>query len=74
MEIVEKVPAKINLTLNVLNKRPDGFHEMRMVMTSIDLSDHLTFNERNDQQITLTSNAAFIPLNKKILYIKQFAY
>lgn len=65
MEIVEKVPAKINLTLNVLNKRPDGFHEMRMVMTSIDLSDHLTFNERNDQQITLTSNAAFIPLNKK---------
>lgn len=65
MEIVEKAPAKINLTLNVLNKRPDGFHEMRMVMTSIDLSDHLTFNERNDQQITLTSNAAFIPLNKK---------
>lgn len=38
---------------------------MRMVMTSIDLSDHLTFNERNDQQITLSSNAAFIPLNKK---------
>lgn len=65
MEIVEKAPAKINLTLNVLNKRPDGFHEMRMVMTSVDLSDHLTFNERNDQQITLTSNAAFIPLNKK---------
>lgn len=65
MEIVEKAPAKINLTLNVLNKRPDGFHEMRMVMTSIDLSDHLTFNERNDQQITLSSNAAFIPLNKK---------
>lgn len=65
MEIVEKAPAKINLTLNVLDKRADGFHEMRMVMTSIDLSDHLTFNKRNDQKVILSSNTAFMPLNRK---------
>lgn len=65
MDIVEKAPAKINLTLNVINKREDGFHEMRMVMTSIDLADHLTFTERNDSKITLSSNTAFMPLNKK---------
>ncbi|API87952.1 4-(cytidine 5'-diphospho)-2-C-methyl-D-erythritol kinase [Marinilactibacillus sp. 15R] len=65
MDIVEKAPAKINLTLNVIDKRADGFHEMRMVMTSIDLADHLTFTERNDSKITLSSNTAFMPLNKK---------
>lgn len=65
VDIVEKAPAKINLTLNVIDKRTDGFHEMRMVMTSIDLADHLTFTERNDSKIALSSNTAFMPLNKK---------
>lgn len=65
VDIVEKAPAKINLTLNVIDKRADGFHEMRMVMTSIDLADHLTFTNRNDSKITLSSNTAFIPLNKR---------
>jgi 4-diphosphocytidyl-2-C-methyl-D-erythritol kinase len=36
-------PAKINLTLDLLRKRPDGFHELRTVMQSIDLADELTF-------------------------------
>lgn len=36
-----KAPAKINLTLEVLRKRPDGFHEIRSVLQTIDLSDTL---------------------------------
>ena len=36
-------PAKINLTLEVLSKRPDGFHDISSVMQTIDLSDTLTF-------------------------------
>ena len=36
-------PAKINLTLEVLGKRPDGFHEIRSVMQTINLCDRLTF-------------------------------
>ncbi|MFA5309596.1 MAG: 4-(cytidine 5'-diphospho)-2-C-methyl-D-erythritol kinase [Dehalococcoidales bacterium] len=36
-----KAPAKINLTLEVLRKRPDGFHEIRSVLQAIDLSDTL---------------------------------
>ncbi|MFH1381804.1 MAG: 4-(cytidine 5'-diphospho)-2-C-methyl-D-erythritol kinase [Chloroflexota bacterium] len=36
-------PAKINLTLEVLGKRPDGFHEIRSVMQTIDRCDRLTF-------------------------------
>ena len=34
--------AKLNLTLDVLGKRPDGYHDLRMVMQSITLGDTLT--------------------------------
>ena len=34
--IFEKAPAKINLTLDVLYKRDDGYHEIEMIMTSIE--------------------------------------
>lgn len=39
-----KAPAKINLTLEVLGKRPDGFHEIRSVIQTIDLYDSLRFH------------------------------
>jgi 4-diphosphocytidyl-2-C-methyl-D-erythritol kinase len=38
-----EAPAKINLTLEVLGKRPDGYHEIRSVMQAINLSDRLSF-------------------------------
>lgn len=38
-----KAPAKLNLTLEVLRKRPDGYHEIRSVLQAIDLCDTLTF-------------------------------
>ena len=41
MEIIEKAPAKINLGLDVLGKRADGYHELEMVMSSVDLADRL---------------------------------
>ncbi len=41
MEIYEKAPAKINLGLDVLYKRADDYHELKMVMASVDLADHL---------------------------------
>ena len=39
----EKAYAKINLGLKVLDRRPDGFHEIRTVMQTIDLADILYF-------------------------------
>jgi 4-diphosphocytidyl-2C-methyl-D-erythritol kinase len=65
MEIIEKAPAKINLLLDVVGKREDGFHEMELVMTSIDLSDRLTISPREDEQITISSNSAFMPLDER---------
>lgn len=47
-------PAKFNLTLEVLGKRPDGFHEIRSVIQTISLADSLSF--KPGQQITFKSN------------------
>ena len=41
MTYTEPAWAKLNLTLDILGKRPDGYHEMKMVMQSIDLCDNL---------------------------------
>ncbi|OJF95503.1 4-(cytidine 5'-diphospho)-2-C-methyl-D-erythritol kinase [Alkalibacterium sp. 20] len=64
MSLYEKAPAKINLCLNVLRKREDGFHEMEMIMTPIDLSDRLTFNLQPNE-ISLDSNSSFMPLDER---------
>ncbi len=47
-------PAKINLFLEILGKRSDGFHDLDMVMTSVGLYDTLTFTESEDQELRLT--------------------
>ena len=39
MKIQEQAPAKINLALDILGRRPDGYHELRMVMQAISLCD-----------------------------------
>jgi len=48
-------PAKLNLTLEVLAKRPDGYHEIRSVIQTINLYDSLCF--QLDQKVTFKSNA-----------------
>lgn len=65
MEIIEKAPAKINLGLDVLHKREDGYHELEMVMSSIDLADRLTFEKLPEDQIIIETNKAFLPVDKR---------
>ncbi|MBI2288664.1 MAG: 4-(cytidine 5'-diphospho)-2-C-methyl-D-erythritol kinase [Chloroflexi bacterium] len=48
-------PAKLNLTLEVLGKRHDGFHEVRSIMQTIDLADSLSF--QSSEQIEFKSNS-----------------
>lgn len=72
MEIVEeKAPAKINLSLDVLHKRDDGYHEMELVMTSIDLSDRLTLTLMDENQILIESNNGFLPLDERNIAYKS---
>lgn len=65
MEIIEKAPAKINLGLDVLYKRDDGYHELEMVMASIDLSDRLTFKRLPKNEIIIETNSGFLPTDRK---------
>lgn len=65
MEIIEKAPAKINLGLDVLYKRNDGYHELEMIMASIDLADRLTFTKTESNNITITTNSGFLPTDRK---------
>ncbi|REC33575.1 4-(cytidine 5'-diphospho)-2-C-methyl-D-erythritol kinase [Enterococcus pseudoavium] len=62
---MEKAPAKINLGLDILGKRPDGLHELAMVMTSIDLADRLYLEEIPEDKIIIETNKAFLPTDKK---------
>lgn len=64
--ISEKAPAKINLTLDVLQKRPDGFHEVEMIMTTVDLADRIWLKPL-DRGITIRSSERFVPNDKRNL-------
>lgn len=65
-------PAKINLTLEVLNKREDGFHNIKSVMQAISLYDYLTFTvaDSDKNEIELSGNSLEIPYDKKNLVYK----
>lgn len=67
---LEKARAKINLALNVLGKRPDGYHEVEMIMQTVDLCDFLTFSDRSDDHIELRTNALYVPTDERNLAYK----
>lgn len=51
LKLLVKAPAKINLSLDVLGKRQDGYHEVKMIMTTIDLADRLELMELAEDRI-----------------------
>ena len=59
--------AKLNLTLDVLGKRPDGYHDLRMIMQSIDLADTITLEENSIGALQVRTNLHFLPDNEKNL-------
>ncbi|MDQ0091742.1 4-diphosphocytidyl-2-C-methyl-D-erythritol kinase [Paenibacillus anaericanus] len=67
MKIYEKAPAKINLMLDVLHKREDGYHEVEMIMTMVDLADRLEMSTLPRDTIIISSQAGYIPLDEKNL-------
>ena len=69
-KITVESPAKINLHLEVLGKRKDGYHELAMLMQSINLVDYLEIEINNDGLINLSSNNAELDLKEDNLIIK----
>lgn len=65
--ITIKAWAKINLTLDVLGKRPDGYHELSSVMQAISLYDAVTIEVLTQDGITLTTNHPDLPADERNL-------
>ena len=62
-----KAHAKLNLTLDVLGKRPDGYHDLRMIMQSVELADVLELNYNDTKELRVSTNLHFLPNNEKNL-------
>lgn len=70
-KIKVKTPAKINLTLEILGKRPDGFHEIQSIMQAVSLYDYLTISvEDLNPDIEISGNSDRIPYDKSNLVYK----
>ena len=67
--ITEKAYAKINLSLDVTGKRPDGYHDVRMIMQTVDICDELTF-EKSEEGITIDVGGSPLPNDKDNLIYK----
>ncbi len=70
-KIIIKSPAKINLHLEVIGKREDGFHELAMIMQNIDLFDYLEFQINNEGLVKLDSDCNDLSLSSDNLIVKS---
>lgn len=59
--------AKLNLTLDVLGRRPDGYHDLRMVMQTVELCDAIRLETGTGQGLQVATNLGFLPNNEKNL-------
>jgi 4-diphosphocytidyl-2-C-methyl-D-erythritol kinase len=74
MQFKINCPAKINLFLNITNKRPDGFHELQSLVTKINLFDELSLEKSTKFSLEINGEFAnFIDINDN-LFIKIFNY
>ena len=69
-DISVKALAKINLGLDVVRRREDGYHEVRMIMQTIHLFDRLEISKNTSGQITMETNLTFLPTNENNLVYK----
>ena len=61
-------PAKLNLSLDVVGTLPNGYHDLDMVMQTIDLYEKITLRRSNDLSLTLPGS--FVPVNDKNTAVK----
>lgn len=69
-DISLKALAKINLGLDVVRRREDGYHEVRMIMQTIHLYDRLDIKKTRDADIKIQTNLSFLPVNENNLVYK----
>ena len=59
--------AKLNLTLDVIARREDGYHDLRMVMQTVDLADALTLTETEGEGVRVSTNLRYLPGDERNL-------
>jgi 4-diphosphocytidyl-2-C-methyl-D-erythritol kinase len=69
MRLEKNSPCKVNLLLNILGRRPDGFHELETVMQPVNVCDELVF-ERGGNGIRLSCSDTSLPVNSKNLIFR----
>ena len=65
-----KARAKINLGLDVLGKRDNGYHDVRMIMQTIGLYDRIIMTKADGDDIVIKSNLGFLPVHENNLIYK----
>ena len=65
-----KARAKINLALDVLGKMDNGYHDLRMIMQSVNLYDNLFIKKTISDDITIQSNLSYLPCDERNLVFK----
>lgn len=67
-KIYTKARAKVNLSLNVINKRPDNYHNLESIFQKINLYDELYIEKTNGEALELISNLKNVKLEDNIIY------
>lgn len=76
-QITVKAPAKVNFTLEIIGKRPDGYHNLKTIMHAISLYDVITVKVEDFPllEINLSGNSPEIPYDEKnLVYKAAFAF
>jgi len=68
--MILKAPAKINLYLEIINKRPDGYHNIESIMHTVSLFDILEFTLTSDSEIELSCSDKSLPVDSTNLVYK----
>ncbi|MEG1317078.1 MAG: 4-(cytidine 5'-diphospho)-2-C-methyl-D-erythritol kinase, partial [Oscillospiraceae bacterium] len=69
-EIIENAFAKLNLSLDVVSKFSDGYHELCMVMQSVSLCDDVAVTLRDDGVISVESDLRYLPSDERNIAYK----
>jgi 4-diphosphocytidyl-2-C-methyl-D-erythritol kinase len=59
--ITLSAPAKVNYLLDVIRRRPDGYHDLRMVMQRVDLCDEITISLTKNSSISVSCDKSSVP-------------
>ena len=69
-ELSLKALAKINIGLDVVKRREDGYHEVRMIMQTLHLYDRLTITKKKEPGISISADVSYVPTNENNLIYK----